>query len=160
MLLLLASLGFMVIYFILAKKITMRYLISQLYTHKLASVIGGKLTELVATLLHHKPEWWRSINDAKSFKTKLAFATNDNSVITCGNDNVMHKVQRKVMLYALQRAELDDIDFTLSNTQLANEVGSRVMAKLSALAKASSSPFWIAVSAHIMLAILAFILDH
>jgi hypothetical protein len=72
MLLVLSSVGFVAIYFILAGNISMRYLIGQLYANQLAPIIGQNLTRLLTAIIDKKPEWWHSINDANAFKIKLA----------------------------------------------------------------------------------------
>jgi hypothetical protein len=69
-------------------------------------------------------------------------------------------MQRKAMLYALKKTELDDVDFKPSNPHLASDISDRVMTKLAVLAESSSLPYWVAVVVHVMLAMFALMLDH
>lgn len=152
MLLLVASVAFIATYAMVASKVSLGFIISHLYENKLSSVIGDKLTGMLSKLIEQKPQWLQSIENVKTLKEKLLNASNE--------DSSLNKIQRKAMHYALKKAKLDDIDFSAGNANLANDVSGKVMTQLSEAASPSYMLFWIAVGVHVLLAILAFTLDH
>lgn len=152
MLLLVASLAFIVVYTMVASKVSLGFIIGRLYENKLSPVIGDKLTHTLSHVIAKKPEWLQSISNIKTLKDKLLSATDEDSSI--------NKIQRKAMQYALKKVKLDDINVSASNPNLPNEISARVMAQLAEAASPSYTLFWIALGVHVLLAILAFLFDH
>ncbi len=150
-LLLVTSFAFIFIYTMVASKVSLSFIIGSLYENKLAGAIGEKVTNTIRSI-SQKPGWEKSISSASSIKEKFLSATKEDSSI--------NKIQQKAIGYALRKAKLDDINFSQNNPNLPEEISSKVMSQLSEAAKPSYNLFWIAVGAHALLAVLAFVFDH
>jgi hypothetical protein len=150
-LLLVISFAFVFIYTMVASKVSLSFIIGSLYENKLASTIGEKVTSTIRSI-SQKPGWEKSVTGVASMKDKFLSATKEDSSI--------NKIQQKAISYALKKVKLDDINFSQDNTNLPEEISSRVMMQLSEMAKPSYNLFWIAVGAHALLIVLAFVFDH
>lgn len=150
-LLLTMSVAFVFIYSMVASKISLGFIISSLYQHKLAGIINEKITHTIRTLTQ-KPSWAQTVDSASALKTRLFSATKE--------DSTLNKIQRKVIDYAIKKIKLDDINFKHDNVNLPEDISSRVMEQLSEAAKPSYLLFWIAISLHALLVVLAFYFDH
>ena len=150
-LLLTMSIAFVFIYGMVASKISLGFIISSLYEHKLAGIISEKITNTMRTMTQ-KPGWAQTIDSASTLKAKLFSATKE--------DSTLNKIQHKVIDYAIKKIKLDDINFKHENTNLPEDISSRVMEQLSEAAKPSYVLLWVAVSIHTLLVVLAFYFDH
>lgn len=150
-LLLVASFAFIFIYTMVASKVSLSFIIGNLYENKLAGAIGEKVTSTIRSI-SQKPGWEKSITGASSMKEKFLSVTKEDSSI--------NKIQQKAIGYALKKSKLDDINFAKDNQNLPEDISNRVMAQLSEAAKPSYNLLWIAVGVHAVLVILALIFDH
>lgn len=150
-LLLVTSFAFIFIYTMVASKVSLSFIIGNLYENKLAGAIGEKVTSTIRSI-SQKPGWEKSITGAASMKEKFLSATKEDSSI--------NKIQQKVIGYALKKTKLDDINFAKDNQNLPEDISSRVMAQLSEAAKPTYNLLWIAVGTHALLVVLALVFDH
>lgn len=150
-LLLVISFAFVFIYSVVASKVSLGFIIGSLYENKLAGVIGEKVTSTLRAITQ-KPGWAKSVTSVTSMKDKFLSATKEDSSI--------NRVQQKAIGYALKKAKLDDINLNQDNPNLPEDISSRMMAQLSEAAKPSYNLFWIAVGAHALFVVLAFVFDH
>ena len=148
--LVLSSLIFIVIYFIIANKTSLSFIISRLFDEKLSSVLGDKVSRLLVALNEKQPHWVQSIKNGAALKDKLLDSSQQ--------DSSLNKIQRKVIAYGLKKINLDDINFQQENLNLPQEVSNRLMLKLSETAKHSYTLFWLAVGAQglVLMAALAY----
>jgi hypothetical protein len=151
-LLLVASLIFVVIYSAVASKVCLSFIIGKVYQNKLADGIGEKVFNIISSINDKNPGWLTKVKNAGSVKEALLGAANE--------DSSMNKIQHKVLGYALNKVNLDDIDFKHPNLNLPQELSNRIMFALSQAAQPSYQLFWIAAGAHVLLMILAFVFDH
>ena len=151
-LLLLASLVFVFIYSVVASKVSLGFIIGSLYENKLAGVIGEKITGALRSVSEKKPGWMQSVSNVATLKDKLSSATKEDSSI--------NKIQQKVIAYALKKVKLDDINFKQDNPNLPEDISNRIVNQLSETAKPSYQLFWVAMGAHGLLVLLAFVFDH
>lgn len=145
-----SSLIFLTIYFIIANKTSLSFIISRLFDEKLSSILGEKVYYLLASISEKQPNWVQSIKNGAALKEKLLDSSQQ--------DSSLNKIQRKAIAYGLKKINLDDINFQQENLNLPQEVSDRLMFKLSEIAKHSYGLFWIVagVQALLMLAVLAY----
>lgn len=145
-----SSLVFLIIYFIIANKTSLSFMISRLFDEKLSSVIGEKVYDLIQSFSEKQPNWMQSIKNGAALKDKLLDSSQQ--------DSSLNKIQRKVIVYGLKKINLDDINFQQENINLPQVISDRLMLKLSDTTKYSYGLFWgvTAVQALLMLAILAY----
>lgn len=151
--LVLSSLVFTIVYFILANKTSLSYMISRLFDEKLSSMIGEKVSGLIQSFSEKQPNWMQSIKSGAALKDKLFYSSQQ--------DSSLSKIQRKVIAYGLKKINLDDVNFQQENINLPQEVSDRLILKLSETAKHSYRLFWIVacVQALLMLVVLAYNLN-
>lgn len=132
--LVLSSLIFIIIYFIIANKTSISFVISRLFDEKLSSVLGEKIYHLLYAISERQPHWVQSIKNGAALKDKILDSSQQ--------DSSLNKLQRKVIAYGLKKINLDDINFQQENLNLPQEVSDRLMLKLSETAKHSYALFW------------------
>ncbi len=145
-----SSLVFLIIYFIIANKTSLSFVISRLFDQKLSSVLGEKVCGLIRSFSEKQPNWAQSLKNGAALKDKLLDSSQQ--------DSSLNKIQRKAIAYGLKKINLDDIDFKQENSNLPQIVSDRLMLKLSETAKHSYGLFWVVASAQslLMLAVLAY----
>ncbi|HOY70025.1 MAG TPA: hypothetical protein PL131_05090 [Methylotenera sp.] len=148
--LVLSSLAFLAIYFIVANKTSLSFILSRLFDEKLSSVLGEKVCGLIQRFSEKQPNWAQSLKNGAALKDKLLDSSQQ--------DSSLNKIQRKAIAYGLKKINLDDIDFKQENSNLPQIVSDRLMLTLSETAKHSYGLFWVVASAQslLMLAVLAY----
>lgn len=142
------TLIFVAIYFIVANKISISFILGRLFDEKLSSFIGEKFYNLLYTFSEKQPNWLQSIKNGASLKDKLLDSTKQ--------DSSLNTIQHKVITYGLKKINLDDINFQQENLNLSQEVTNKLMQKLSELAKHSYQLFWIVVGVQVIGLIASF----
>lgn len=150
--LIVASLAFIWVYAVVASKVTLSFIISQLYENKLASNIGEQLTRILRSTFDKNPHLLNSIDHFSTFKDQL--------LTEASTDRSVNKIQRKVIQYALKKVKLDDVDLKAGHEQLPETLSDKILEQLSEAAKPSYWLFFIAIGVHLTIALLAFIFDH
>ena len=151
-LLLVTSLAFVIIYAIVASKVSLAFIIGKVYENKLADGIGEKVFSIISSINDKNPGWLTKVKNAGSVKEALLGAAKE--------DSSLNKIQHKVLGYALNKVKLDDIDFKHPNLNLPQELSNRIMFALSQAAQPSYQLFGIAAGVHVLLMILAYAFDH
>lgn len=143
----LGSLLLPAVYFVLANKISLGFVLYGLFDHKLLPLIGDKVAGLVGNFIARQS----GIADALANVPKLR----DRLVALAGEDSTLNKIQRQAVRYGLARIRLDDIDFRQPDINLPGVVAGRVVEKLQAAAEPGYQLFWIVATAHVALLALA-----
>lgn len=145
--LLLGSLLLPAVYFVLANKITLGFVLYGLFENKLLPLIGDKVAGLVSNLIARQS----GVADLLANVPKLR----DRLVALAGEDSTLNRIQRQAVRYGLARIRLDDIDFRQPDINLPGVVATRVVDKLQAAAEPGYQLFWIVATAHASLLALA-----
>jgi len=143
----LGSLILPAIYFVLANKITLGFVLYGLFDHKLLPLIGDKVAGLVGNFIARQNVLAETLANVPKLRDKL--------VDLAGEDSTLNKIQRKAVRYGLARVRLDDIDFRQPDINLPGVVAGRVVEKLQAAAEPGYALFWIVATAHAALLALA-----
>lgn len=150
--LLLGSLALPAIYFMLANKITLGFVLYGLFENKLLPLIGDKVSRLVNAFIAEQGGLAKMLVSVSTLRDKL--------VALAGEDSTLNKIQRKAVRYGLARIRLDDIDFRQPDLNLPDVIAGRVVEELQAAAEPGYQLFWIVATGHAALLILALLFDH
>lgn len=149
--LLLASLILPAIYFVLANKITLGFVLYGLLDNKLLPLIGDKVASLVSAFTQ-QGGFAKLLGNASTLRDKL--------VTLAGEDSTLNKIQRKAVRYGLAQIRLDDIDFRQPDLDLPGVISGRLVEALQAAAEPGYQLFWIVATSHVTLLIVALLFDH
>lgn len=150
-LLIIGSVFFYTIYFLLANKVSLGFALFQLLENKLFPIIGNKVSGLLSTLIDKQPGLVLSLNSISFFKERLAKSANE--------DSSLNKIQRKAICYGLKKCRLDDIDFQQPNLDLPTLISTKVVQALQVAAQPTYKPVIAAVIVHAGLLVLALVLN-
>jgi len=147
-----ASIALVVVYFMVASKFTIGFILHRLLQHKLLPVIGTKVAAILRSFSEKQSKGLPSFANAEELKKKLAHLVSQ--------DSDTNKIQRKVIQYGLKKIDLHDVDFTQKDLNVSDEVSSRVMRRLAEAANPGYRVFGIVFVVHLSVLILALIFDH
>ena len=150
-LLLLASVGFIAIYIVVANKVSLGFMLFQLLENKLSPVIGDKVAVLVSSLIDRQPGFLNALK-GPVLRAGMLDAAN--------GDTTLNKVQRRVIRFGLEKVRLEDINFQEENMNLPAVISGRVLSELEAAAQPGYRLFWLAAGAHALLLVLALVFDY
>ena len=150
--LLLGSLILPAIYFVLANKTTLGFVLYGLFENKLLPLIGDRVAALVGSFIARQGGLAETLSSVSTLRDKL--------VALAGEDSTLNKIQRKAVRYGLARIRLDDIDFRQPDLNLPDVIAGRVVDELQAAAEPGYQLFWIVATSHVALLILALLFDH
>ena len=127
------------------------------------AVEQGEIEQLKAKLKLHQAIYKRGhelaeMNAVAKEEVENALSNRD---VTLGQIKQLNaKIQQKVISYALKKVNLEDINFKQDNPNLPEDISNRIVNQLSETAKPSYQLFWVAMGAHGLLVLLAFVFDH
>lgn len=150
--LLLGSLALPAVYFVLANKISLGFMLHGLFENKLLPLIGKQVARLTSTLIAKQGGLSKMLGSASTLRDKL--------VTLAGEDSMLNKIQRRAVRYGLARVRLDDIDFRQPDINLPEVIAGRVVDELQVAAEPGYPLFWIVTTGHAALLILALLFDH
>lgn len=150
--LLLGSLALPAIYFVLANKITLGFVLYGLFENKLLPLIGDRVAILVGNFIARQGGLTEALSSVSTLRAKL--------VALAGEDSTLNKIQCKAVRYGLARIRLDDIDFRQPDLNLPGVISGRVVEALQAAAEPGYQLFWIVATSHVALLIFALLFDH
>ena len=150
-LLLLASVGFIAIYIVVANKVSLGFMLFQLLENKLSPVIGDKVAVLVSSLIDRQPGFLNALK-GPVLRAGMLDAAN--------GDTTLNKVQRRVIRFGLEKVRLEDINFQEENMNLPAVISGRVLSELEAAAQPGYRLFWLVAGAHALLLVLALVFDY
>lgn len=137
---------FPVLYFILANKSTIQYVIYQVASNKLAGFISDRV-EIYAKRIEDKPESkLKNISDFANVKLQLV---NSNK-----QDKAESKWQRRAVAFILNRIDLSADDIS-SDTKLSKLMASKTHEFIDDFTQPSSALAWLIFGAHFLLIICA-----
>lgn len=147
-----ASIALVAVYFMVASKFTIGFILHRLLEHKLLPVIGTKVAATLRGFSAKQSKGLPSFANAEELKKKLAHLVSQ--------DSDTNKIQRKVIHYGLKKIDLHDIDFTQKDLNVSDEVSNRLMRRLAEAANPGYRVFGIVFAVHLSVLILALIFDH
>jgi len=135
---------FLILYFIIANKISIQNAIYLLWKGESGDYISTKVGN-VAKKITEKEGWKKELSDKAILKAKiLQFAKNDKDT---------SKLQRKVISYVFNKIKLDEIDFQDENLNLADILTSKFNNFIAQAIKPSLKLLWILIIIQISLLI-------
>ena len=141
---------FIILYFIIANKISIQNAIYLLWEGRLGDYISSKVGNLTKTLTH-KEGWKKELSDKAVLKAQLFQSAKD--------DVDTSKLQRKVILFGLKKIKLDDVNFQDKNVDLSHVITEKFNNFISETVKPSLKLFWGLVLIQIVLLISSILIN-
>ncbi|MBJ2175843.1 hypothetical protein JBL43_16435 [Aureibaculum sp. A20] len=141
---------FIILYFIIANKISIQHAIYLLWEGRLGSYISSKVGKLTTTLTN-KEGWKKELSDKAVLKAQLFQSAKD--------DADTSKLQRKVINFGLKKIKLDDVNFQDKNLDLSLVITEKFNNFISETVKPSLKLFWGLVLIQIVLLISSILLN-
>ena len=141
---------FIILYFIIANKISIQNAIYLLWEGRLGDYISSKVGNLTKTLTH-KEGWKKELSDKAVLKAQLFQSAKD--------DVDTSKLQRKVILFGLKKIKLDDVNFQNKNVDLSHVITEKFNNFISETVKPSLKLFWGLVLIQIVLLISSLLIN-
>ena len=141
---------FIILYFIIANKISIQNAIYLLWEGRLGDYISSKVGNLTTTLTH-KEGWKKELSDKAVLKAQLFQSAKD--------DVDTSKLQRKVILFGLKKIKLDDVNFQDKNVDLSHVITEKFNNFISETVKPSLKLFWGLVLIQIVLLISSLLIN-
>ena len=141
---------FIILYFIIANKISIQNAIYLLWEGRLGDYISSKVGNLTTTLTH-KEGWKKELSDKAVLKAQLFQSAKD--------DVDTSKLQRKVILFGLKKIKLDDVNFQDKNVDLSHVITEKFNNFISETVKPSLKLFWGLVLIQIVLLISSILIN-
>ncbi|QCX38136.1 hypothetical protein FF125_06730 [Aureibaculum algae] len=141
---------FIILYFIIANKISIQNAIYLLWEGRLGDYISSKVGNLTTTLTH-KEGWKKELSDKAVLKVQLFQSAKD--------DVDTSKLQRKVILFGLKKIKLDDVNFQDKNVDLSHVITEKFNNFISETVKPSLKLFWGLVLIQIVLLISSILIN-
>lgn len=140
---------FMMLYFMIANKASIQYIVYLLWKNKAGEVISKKVGFLVSKLTD-KEGWRENMTNKALLKAKILQASK--------SDPNTSRLQRKIIGYGLKRIKLDDINFQNEELKVSIIIQTKFQDFVSNTAKPSFKLFWIIVFIQLVIFILSLIL--
>ena len=141
---------FIILYFIIANKISIQNAIYLLWEGRLGDYISSKVGNLTK-ILTHKEGWKKELSDKAVLKAQLFQSAKD--------DVDTSKLQRKVILFGLKKIKLDDVNFQDKNVDLSHVITEKFNNFISETVKPSLKLFWGLVLIQIVLLISSILIN-
>ena len=125
-----------IVYFVLANKLVMGFVLSRLLNMKLTQNLRD---QLVLRLLAH-PQWMNAVNSATNLKTALLQAID--------SDSNMHSLLRRVVRYLLGRLNVDQLLGNPDKLKLTHQIADQLIEKAAQTAAPAYSHFVYALLVH------------
>lgn len=150
-LLMVSSLLFIALYFIVANKTSLQTVIYSIWNSKLSGYVKPKIESYLKMFSENQPNWLKEVSSPVKLKLKL--------LDTVKRDTKTPAIQKKVIRYGLKKVKLDDVDFQQENISLSEILGSKINGQISAVAKPSYRLFFIMTGLQFILLIMALYFD-
>lgn len=137
---------FIIGYFAIANKISIRYSIDQVWKTKLSDVIITRLKKIIDKITNNSDRI-TAFSDATVLRAKLLDANR--------NDLQGSGIQRKILNYIFKKIKLDKVDFKDENLKLSDVISEQLHRFVSEFAKPSYRWFWILLIFQILVYIIS-----
>ncbi|QFR39562.1 hypothetical protein A9Q91_05060 [Candidatus Gracilibacteria bacterium 28_42_T64] len=147
-LILLSMILFPPLYFMIANKITIKYIISYIFKHNFKDDFIEKLLSFVNKSISKRTDKLDKVNDFANVKLDLL-----KSIKT---DTSTSKLEKRVLLFLLKKSKLEDTTMT-KDTKISDMIVEKANQTIKEITKSNNNAFYITFSIHLTLLILAII---
>lgn len=135
---------FLVLYFVIANKISIQNAIYLLWEEKASKYISSKI-EYITKRITEKEGWKKELSDKALLKAKI--------LQLAKNEPNTSKLQRRIINFSLKKIKLDEVDFQDENLNLSDILISKFSDFMAETAKPSLKLLWILIIIQIALLI-------
>jgi len=132
-LLFLISLPFILVYVLVANKIALHQAVFAVWGQKINGFVASRIAGLIEKMINTQPDWIKNMTDTAALKIRLIDANK--------KDNTASKLQKRILNYGLNKANLEGIDLQGENMNLPDVIATKINDTITDLAQPSFKLF-------------------